>query len=482
MAQREESIIRTLIQPTIELDALEIVDLDEGTQPGITKKGVKQSKILGHHYPLISINKNVFNVRDIVSLKIDTTNFLPTITVKVTFTSSSHFLTDSVPKDGDRMNVFIRSRNDAFKPIRNDYLITSVSSTGGNEEGQGMSLTLQGELYVPGIYDDLITAYDGTSYEVLQTIAKTLKLGFASNDTSTDDAQIWINPNDTLYNLIHKITAAAWKDENSFFTSFIDIYYNINFINVNNQFSDDDSMDDGIVDVLMSDDGLEGTELSQSNHKKMFTNIDDYKGTNMWIANYKIINGSSQISNTFGYKIHSIFYDETTQEKYDIFVDPLQHAGAANDNILLKGKAGEDGYKTQVKRQWMGTQYSDPDNGNVHDKYIFAQSHNLLNLKEIDKLNLSITVPRANFNVVRGERVPVSFFNKSDPIKAWNSAKGGEERDSFSNTGLLSFDKFYSGYYMIKGMTFEYKQVHANGDVQVFEEKILLTRRAWPVP
>lgn len=483
MSQREQSIIRTLIEATIELDALEILDIDDGTQPGIRDKGHKISKTLGHHYPMVQINKNIFNVDDILQLKLDTTQFLPTITLKVQMYNSATFITQSIPKDGDRLNLFIRARNDAFKPIRNDYLITSVSSTGGTNEGEAMILTMHGELYVPGLYDDMIKAYEGSSYEVIQEIAKELNLGFASNDTSTADSQTWLNPNDTLYNLLHKITAASWKDENSFFTMFIDIYYNINFINVNNQFSDDDAIDEGYMDVLLSDDSLEGEEISNDNvHQKLFTNNDQYQGTNMYISNFKVINSSSGISNSYGYKIYSIFFDDKTKEKYDIFVDPLQYPGAANDKILLKGKAGEDGYKTQVKKKWMGVQYSDEENGNTHDNYIFAQSHNLLNLKEIDKMNLLISVPRANFNVIRGERIPLTFFITSDPVRAYNSAEAGEEDLSFQDGGVMSYDNFYSGYYMIKGMTFEYKQFDADNNPSVFEEKILLTRRAWPIP
>lgn len=483
MPQLEHSIIRTLIEATIELDPLEIRDVESGDTPGIYERGEKISKSLGHHYPMIQINKNIFNVDDILSMKIDNTGFIPTISLRVQMTTSSNFITESIPKDGDRMNVFVRARDDAYKPIRNDYLITSVSSTGGDAEGNNMILSLQGELFIPGIYDDMIKSYEGTSYEVIQEIAKSLNLGFASNDTSTDDSQIWINPNDTPFNFLHKITSAAWKDENSFFTIFIDIYYNINFINVNNQFSDDDSIDDGYMDLLISDDSLKGEDLS-SDHmaQKIFTNSQEYLGSNMFIKNFKIINNSSQISNSYGYKIHSIFFDDKTGESYDIFVDPLQYDGAANNNILLKGKANEDVYKTQVKKKWMGIQYSDEDNGNVHDKYIFAQTHNLLNLKEIDKLNLSITVPRANFNIFRGERIPCAFFITSDPVRAFNSASSGSENLSVQETGILAIDSFYSGFYMIKGMVFEYKAFDIGGNPAVFEEKVILTRRAWPTP
>jgi hypothetical protein len=489
MAQDEKSIIRSLLDPTIALDEISWDDSEEGTNINYVEASNKPSKNVGNNFPLIKINEYQVADDELERLFIDSTGFLPEITITFGMASPTTFLSRAMPKDGDKINLFIRARDDAFKPIRNDYLITNVDTTmSQNSQGEGMTVTLTGELFIPRFNDEVIKAYTGTSYDVLQTICEELGMGFASNDESTDDDQTWICANDNLQGLIQHITDSSWKDEASFFHSYIDVYYHLNFINANNQFTESTEIDMALVDTLLSDDSLGGEEVKMSEDKKLFTNIQDKSGTNMFIKNYKLINSSSDISKRFGYKMHSEFFEHNSLEKWDIFSEPLIVEGSAEDKILFKGRAGEDWYKTQVKRRWSGMQYTLPEH-NVHEKYLYARVHNLMNIQELNKMNVSIQVPRANFNIYRGERIPCIFLSSGTPMKTTFLQQEAEieaagENESFSESGAPTLDKFYSGFYMILGMTFTYLASNPQAPSQkgFFTEEVILTRRTWPTP
>lgn len=489
MPQEEKSIIRSLIDPTIPLDEISFNDTEEGTDDvnGGAARGKKIQKEVGNVFPLIQINDYVLQQDEVEKLTIDNTGFLPTIDIRFTLGSSpSTFLTTSMPKDGDRVNVFIRARDDAFKPIRNDYLVTDVStSKGANNQGDGMTIRISGELFVPGINDERIVAVKGSSVDALEEIAESLGLGFATNETSTADEQTWICGNDTYVNFIQHIVSSAWKDEKSYYSAFIDVYYHLNFVNVGNQFSDSTEIDDALVDTLFTQDTLEGEEISMSKEKKVFTNIEERQGTNMYISNYRIINNSSDISKRYGYKMHCEFFEQNSLEKWDIYAEPIITPGTENEKILLKGKAGEDFYKTQIKKRWAGIQYSSPEH-NVHENYLYSQVHNLINTAELEKLKLEIEVPRANFNIYRGERIPCVLLSSGNPMKTAFMEQEEEikEGGEFAKPGRPVLDKIYSGFYMIQGMIFKYEARNPNKTDEFghFTEEVIMTRREWPTP
>ena len=485
MFEKKNNIIRSIFDPTIPLDELSFNDTDEGTNQKYKERGIKLQKRVGNQFPLVRINDYIISEDELLKLVIDTTKFLPTIFLIIEIGKVSTFLSRAFPKDGDRINVFIRSRDDIFKPIRNDYLITSVSTTKSlNEQGEGMRITIQGELFIPKIMDEIIISKTGTSLEVLQELASDLQLGFATNETQTNDKQTWICANDNYINFIKHIADSSWKDENSFFQVFIDIYYNLNFINVNNQFSNSTEIDEALIDLLISDDSIVDNEIKMSIGKKVFTNINDRRGTNMFIKRYKIVNNSSRIAKKFGYKMHCEFFEHNSLKKWDIYSEPLIVEGAEKDNILLKGKPGENYYKTQIKKRWMGIQYSLPEH-NVHEKYLYSRIHNLMNLKELEKMQVHIEVPRANFNVYRGERIPCIFVATGEPLKnEYLKQQAEREESDLASPSSPVLDKFYTGFYMIYGMIFTYttRNPQDSNDRGYFSEDIILTRRVWPLP
>lgn len=476
----DKSIVRVLLNPNVKLDELALEDLEEGTSQQSGNRPIKLQKQLGDRWPFIKINSYRFSNDEIENVTIDCTDFLPIINIRLSL-SKSIFISKDFPKDGDMINIFIRSRNDILKPIRNDYLITNVSTNMSyNNQGEGMKINVSGVLFIPGLLDETTFSKDGTSFEILNEIAQTLGLGFATNESSTDDRQVWICARDTSANFIQEVTGSSWKNTNSFFNSFIDIYYNLNFINVNNQLGESGEIYEALVDNLMAHDlTKEETPLPIDTMPKVLSNMRELKDTNMYIQRYKLVNNSSEISNMYGYKMHAEFFEQNSLQHWDIFSEPIISEGAEKNKILLKGRVGENYYKNTIKKRWLGVQYS-LDEHNTHDKYLFSNVHNLINLKELDKLELYIDIPRTNFNIYKGERIPCAIFSIGDPQKSEILKENVEDPVI---VGKPIVDKFFSGFFYVKGMIFKYESYNAlENSTLSFTETLILSRREWPTP
>jgi len=512
MAQDEKTIIRSLFDPKIKLDLLQVEDIFTATSEkvpnGPTTTGQQYQHELGTDYPFISINDYTFSSGEILLFKIDATGFLPQLTFIFSLHKTDAFRSQSYPKDGDIVSVFLRAKNDSFKPIRNDYIIKNVDSGRGGVENSGGDTVISAELFVPHIKDELIVSHKGETFQVLQQIAKKLELGFASNETSTNDSQTWINAGGTWENYIKHVASASWKDEKSFYKCYIDVYYHLNFINVNNQLEGDGQLAAGLLDVIGVKDfyanEVNDTKLAQQSVGKFISNMDNFKGTNMFVQQYQTRNESTRIHEAHGYKYNVQFFDQKSLKYWNLFVDPITSEGAEKKKIILKGRtfpkstdqtdangqspSQQDYWKTQNKFVWKGIQTK-----NVHDKYTYAISHNERNLLELKKLYIEADVQRWNPNIYMGEKVPILLISQADVTKSSADAQGLDKKAvNHSGNFPAVIDQFYSGYYMINGMSITYNQDHTqystahpdenNGYEPAFFQTFTMTRREWPTP
>jgi hypothetical protein len=485
----DKTVIRSLLKPSIVLDDIIVEDLFEGTSPELeqqkgAKTGRQYQNNMGTEYPLITVNGYVFTKEEIVDFNLNANDFIPKIRLKIALTNSSVFKSQGMPKDGDIMSIFIRAKNDTFKPIRNDYLITRVDGGKGNLEGRGSVITMEGELFIPHFYDETIKSYKGTSFEVLQKLCLELGLGFATNESKTDDSQIWICAGDSMYNFVEHIADHSWKDEKSFFSCYIDVYYHLNFVNINTQLEGDSKINAAILDTAALQDFNSNEDLVKTTQKeaqKMLTDFKSLYGTNMFITSYTVKNNSSEISRRYGYKSFAQFFDQKSVKTWDIFVDPIVSEEAAKNKMILKGRSspkGPDGkssetfWKTQNKKYWMGVQYRD-----VHDKYIYAKLWNERNLAEIEKMFIECDVIRWNPNIYRGEKIPLVFVTQSDQTQRVSDATPAESGVG-TNDPVVVANQLYSGFYMVSGLRINYTMLESNS----LKETFRLTRREWPVP
>jgi hypothetical protein len=493
--------IITVFEKTIELDELSI--------PGSNTRGnYKVEDAISLEYPLIKINDYIFNRDEIRSMTIDCTEFIPKIQLDVAMLNQL-FLAKEMPKDGDIISIAIRNRSDVLKIIRNDYVITGVHVLPNYTSTKSpVIMTFYGELFIPGLKSHIYDmSYEGTSFYALQDFAKKFGLGFASNEEDTDDKQIWLKANVAGDIYVNTVTQRAYKDVDSFYQCWIDLYYNLNFVNVNKQLiSSEISVD--VTALLSNVDknfvyGANAAEEKTSKTVKVFSNFQNFRTTPFYITSWRPTNMSSAITFQIGTKMvcemfeHNInLYADASSKKYwQVPVNPTYDVNKTNQYILLRGRPNfvNDSSTTDLKRAnypyvnlyerdpWLGVQYtiSNPDadnlqwDGNHHRNYQVARVKNLVNNMELDKLNVKIEVTGNNFSVARGDKLPIALI-RTDAIDNLRVDVNSGYQDSL--------DLFYSGWYLVKGFTLNFSSDHEDSILSNFTQEFILTRREWPTP
>jgi hypothetical protein len=413
-----------------------------------------------------------------------------------------------MPKDGDIISIAIRNKSDSLNILRNDYVITGVTPQRRRTSGTvPITVTFFGELFVPGLRSYIGSAsLKGTSMEALKQVAEQLQLGFNTNDDDTDDTQIWylFDSPDTF---IEEVCTQAWRNENSFYRVWIDIYYNLNFVNIQKQLlSAEDDVDEGVLLYNIDTDWTWGPETEQDETKampKVFSNYVGYRTTSFYITEWKPVNRSSAITFEYGTSLNASFYehiqelytDPEAQKYWNIEISPDYDPEKINSHILLRGRATYDAsvnegelaranydYTQLYKRSpWLGIQYTitnpEADNiewsGNHHSNYLRAQAHQAINNAELEKLNLEISVQGTNLNVIKGDQVPVIIIG-TDSVENQMVDRNAQSRERKN--------EFYSGYYLVKGFTLSWTPPDDDSIVSNFSQTFTLTRREWPPP
>lgn len=471
----------------------------------------------GISWPIICINDYFVQPEEIVNLEIDCTSFIPKISLELA-PHTDELTSKNAPKDGDIISVFIRTTNDIITPLRCDFIITDNRITNGNFTTRYIpqyKMKMVGKLFIPGI-DKRHRSYAnaGTSKDTLKKMAKELGIGFATNDfDNTADKQLWLCPNTRLSDYINDIVEHSWKDEQSFFKSWIDIYYNLNFINVNKTLvSSDTDLDITAFTSTRDIQALYPISTKTSDTKaipKMFINDSLLLNSPFYIISWEPSNKSSRITKYIGSTIKSnafIHNQNIYNSKGDPYLDidnvQMYDPKKLDSHIILRGRTkynpdtaapndmareNLDYDEMYTHSKWAGIQYtvSDADindlnstnswSGNVNKNYYRAVDHNVINKKELDKLYIKLTVNGPCLQVLRGEKVPVIIFHNNIIENAVNE----------NNDNNLPLNNMYSGMYFVDGYKILYQPNLDNKNqagLSCFKTEFILKRREWPSP
>ena len=485
-----ERNILTVIEPTIKLDELEIIDLESGSENSegqtMKEKPSKFSSII----PTVVINSYTVQGDRLNTFELSSVGFYPTC--RFTFTDRDGLFTARFfPKDGDIIQVYIRSQGneDTFKPIRIDFTIEDIRPLGGGGvTNKPPELLVEGRMHVPNLFTEKVQFQDNNSWNSLLSIAEELKLGYASNVEETSDQQIWTNPYDTSQRFIQDITSNAYLNDESFFTSYIDPYYYLTFVDANKFFGQEDDIEtsqqfqQNAIDTIGSGDENE----SDMTFPNMLTNNLQTQGSARYIANYQQVNKSGRISKNNGYKRYTQYWDLNTKEFIGEFVDPITN-NTPGMIPVTKGRTinGEvEGPRNdQVKYKFLGTQ-----GDNVHDNYYYASIQNFQNLAEINKLGMTIELDTVNPAILRYSRMYCLIYEYGQNVKSVLTAPNDNEdvpNDSVRRSDIDGDDKksqngiineYLSGFYVITGLEyFLIKNSPVGGSV--LKQRIHLRRR-----
>ena len=468
----------------------------------------------GLTFPIVRINDVILSRYHIKSLSIQSIDIIPTISLSMIYETSA-FVSKNMPKDGDMISVYIRTNTDALLYLRNDFVITSCVVTTGKYNSSSTKIDIHGKMFIPGFDSHQNSrAYTGTSKDVLKEIAKEYKMGFSFNDfDDTDDFQTWLKIKQNCSEFIKDVIEHSWKDETSFFNSWVDLYYNICFVNINKFLlsSENEETTDitfatntlAIENLVNNDTGIENAKMTV----KVLSNASDFKDSPFYIKKWEPINMSTAVSMSTGYSTttytfthNQMYLNDTQQQCFQKLNNiPAYDQTKTDSFILLRGRAKYDKEKNPNNEKarvnhdfvntynttiWTGVEYTLHDDdknktqnewsGNVHKNYSRSPYHNKQNLDELNKIYLLVECDGLNLQIMRGERVPVYIvYNGSYDEMASNAIS---PNDLERNT-----NRFFTGYYIVDSVTITYKP-GIKGDTTPYTTTYILKRREWPTP
>lgn len=515
-------IVRLIEDPNIKkelaFDEISInLSNDQSNDPTI-KSTMKDTA--GISYPLIRINDYVFPAESVRSMTLQCSGYLPTLSVTVQ-TVEPDVISKNMPKDGDMVSLFMRTTTAALEFVRCDFVITSASSNSiSSNPGMTYStLNVNGILFIPGFLatKQNTFGYIGTSREVLRHLAEDFHLGFAYNEEdNSNDFQNWISCNRTISDFMNELTAHSWKDRTSFYRTWIDIYYNLVYVNLNKYFESGKSNTE--IDMTFATNIISAmgtaqneTDADKANAMpKIFTNLPTFRGTPFYIKKWTPINNSTSISLNTGYSrdIYSFIHNQpvmtaNVDDSFSVLgCIPTYNKEKAKTEMIMRGRAkydasanpdtdkervNHDFVNTYVRKVWGGVLYmmndTDTDResndtwaGNVHKNYGLAMYHNDINLAELNKMYIEIECEGLNLQVQRGEYAPVYITHKSQA----ETLMANTEEDNELGT-VLTANRMFSGYYYVDSVTYIYKY-GVSDSFSNFSTKFTLKRREWPTP
>lgn len=445
-------------RPTIELDSLEI-DYDPQAPEEGNDRAQEEADQTGK-YPYISYRGMVIEADKIKKLKLYNDKFVPYLEMDFE-DATGRVIDDYFPLDDAIISFFMRAPNDLLLPIRMDFKIIKFMASKKEDKSESVIFTIEGELNVDGLYYQDWESYNGTSFNVLKQIATELEIGFASNIDDSDDQMKWINPSLAKRDFIRYITEHSYKSDESFMWSYIDFYYNLNYVEIETQLQEDISTQ-GVVtqkSQILKDGEEEITKLQLNNNPD-----NNSPNSNTYIKNYIIENTTTQLNIELGYTHRVHYYDKKNTKYTSFYLDSISTVGDV-DNIVMKGNPDrpDSDFSTKVYGQsYLGKM----DVDNVHHDYLYAHRQNLNNIKFLQKIKMKIVLNQPNFNLYRFQKVDLCLY------KASQQQQGDEKRTKRideSKAGTASENQWkindrLSGEWLITGINYSFN--NGGGNIQ----------------
>lgn len=452
-----------------------------------------------YRIPLVSIEDFIIPSVDLTAFKLDYTGFLPTLMFEFMDSSNSILSTD-VPKDGTLIKVYIGGQGDElyYKPIRQDFVLTSIRKISNS----GMKYRVYGKLNVPyGYRKESWCSGKCSAMQALFNIAVWTGLGFATNFTNknTLDIMNWRNnETGTYFDFMEDITAHACYSPNTFFTSFIDQYNVLNFIECHSLLSHGGKKDDVPAMIYKCFPPQElpeydpGTEKTAKNQLPLKDNDDEWNNTYQRLSYYYISNhyffdgwsncidsyqeisdGGSTLSD--GFRTHVTFSDSNDD---NIFggnvleflirpIDNLKRDGATQKILPLPETVSQNSYiplnlMQMTKKEFLYNlssvdnmtniesfnNFGEIDTSNTFPQYFFAEIQNKFQMKFLKKCGLKVKLQNYNPAITKFSRIWVDIYD-NHPISNYQITKqeirdndSGDYREykDLKNDNILQFN------------------------------------------
>ena len=400
------------------------------------------------------LNGTTIDPSDIISLKLFNDKFLPSVELFCE-DSLGVIFTDFYPFDHDTIiSVFVKSSSEQLMPLRMDFRLTELQTIKSDPESHGLQFLIKGILDVDDLQYSNYESINATSYQAIKQLALRMNLGFASNIDDSADSMKWINPSDVNQVFIKDITKYSYVSDQSFVWTFIDFYYNLNYVDVQAE-----------LNSVLKDEShsLANPQLEKVPQEKnvllYLSNNDALKGTNQYFSKFNIMNQSYSINLELCYQTYSTWYTKNSNTVTKKLITDLE---TDENKVGSKLKILKD-KQSQIFNNNVNDEYfiGKMDDENVHENYNYAKLSNEYNLISMERMKLVLTLDVINFSIKRFQNLRVEIYNEKNLLSS----------DANKVSSLDNVNKKLSGFWFVTGINYLYKR--SDG----IEQEISLMRR-----
>lgn len=510
-------------EPSLAVENLEISEKSYATM------GVLPDKV-SFYTPVVYINNFMIPQTNITNFCLDYSSFAPQVMVEFV-DMTNDMLSTNIPKPGSYIKVYIGGYGDEqyYKPIRQDFVITNINKTnrtGGEYQnypnsGNPIKYKITGILNVPlGFTKMPWSSSKINARQAMFNLSTTVGLGFATNFEIDGkvDVMRWINTqNKSLYDFMKEVTQHSCYSPYTFFTSFIDQYYVLNYVECRRLLSHAGSKTDSpqiIYNCIMPENekiksDKPNDDLNSGTQKLSYyflSNSEEFKGWTNYIEEYFVLNdGYSMMSD--GYNKILTYSDKCgflnlMSKNYKFLITPIDNLRRDSDrNIMsLPENVSSNTYIPLNLRQTTNSAYI--DNQNLYDNptaaesrvdlgevdtsnnfplYFYASVQNDFQMKNFRKCGLSVRLQNYNPSITKYSRIWVDIYDmnrnsltqmkkdpnveKLEPSKVKDYLKEKNENiisfneEMEGNNENQSYNRSLSGWYVVTDMKISYNTV-----------------------
>ena len=510
-------------------ESLLVTDTFKGVDKSYTSMGLNSDKI-SYYVPVVYINDYMVPQTNITNFCLDYTSFTPQVMVEFIDTKNE-LLSTNVPKPGSFIKVYIGGNGDEqyYKPIRQDFYITNINKTNKTygefqnypNNGVGVKYKFTGMLNIPmGFRKMPWSSSKINARQALFNISNAAALGFATNFTlnSNVDVMRWINTqNKSLFDFMREITQHSCFSPYTFFTSFIDQYNVLNYVECRRLLSHGGSKTDMpqmIYNCLMPNMEKEKTDVPDenlnSNTQKLsyyfLTNSAEFKGWTNYVEEYFELNDGYSIMSD-GYRKTLTYSDKcapfsVAAKSFKFLITPIDNMKRGGDRRILSlpDAIGNETYIPLNLVQTTSEIYTNTkcmhdnpvvaestvdmgevDTSNTFPLYYYASVQNDFQMKFLKKCGLSVRLQNYNPAITRYSRIWVDIYdvNKQSIINLRENSSVDDMPDTIlkenmqeRNDNIISFkeemekdtknqvyNRSLSGWYVVTDMKISYNTI-----------------------
>ena len=398
---------------------------------------------------------NTIDADHVVYVKLFNSMFLPEIEIRC-YDKTGKFFNDLYPFDHNTLiSIFVKSSSEKTMPIRMDFRLTEFHSSKSGSKNFDIQFLMRGILDVDDLHYTRYEVRKGTSFKIIRDIALEMNLGWGTNISDSNDEMKWINPSETYLDFILDTTRRAYIDEKSFVWTFIDFQYNLNYINVETEVTQNiiDEQQTTANPALIKDDNEDTTKL-------YLTNNPAFQSENFFIEKFEIINQSYLINLEKAYRMKSTWYDKNENKTYRQFLLDLETEDKNQDPKKLVNLYD---YDSKIFNENINDDYyiGKVETDNVHKNYAVAKPINEFNIRNLEKMKMVIILKRINFSIKRFQNIRVEIYNINDMLS----------KDADTKKAANNINRHLSGFWLVTGINYIYKREGGN------EQEITLVRR-----